>query len=615
MPEALFQISEPGSSDKEACKGRAVGIDLGTTNSLVAYVSAGQPVCIPDEAGRTLLPSVVHYGDSIIVGREAQLLAAQFPRDTISSVKRFMGRSAKEAEALHKVVPYDFGGEAVVRFKVHGREVTPIEVSAEILKVLAERAKRELGGELDGVVITVPAYFDDAQRQATKDAGRLAGLEVLRLLNEPTAAALAYGLDKQSQGTFAVFDLGGGTFDISILKLEDGVFEVKSTGGDTALGGDDFDRAILQLVQQESGFEDRGMLRTILDAARAARERLTTDAKAEIVIDRYRRTITRDELEKLIAPTIERTRRPCLQALKDAGLEPQQLDGVILVGGATRTPAVRAFVKAIFGREPLGDINPDEVVALGAAVQADLLAGAGRDDVLLLDVIPLSLGLEMMGGVVEKLIPRNTTIPAGAKQVFTTFADKQTGFDLHVVQGERELATQNRSLARFFLKGLPPAPAGMVKAEVTFLVDADGILRVMAKELATGKEAFIEVKPSYGLGEDEIERMLRESFEHADEDVKTRLLVEQRVEADRILAALAGALAADGDLLENGEGEQIAAAKKTLEQLKAGSDHNAIRQAIEALDHASAEFAKRRMDRAFAREMAGKRLDEVERKL
>jgi molecular chaperone HscA len=619
MPEALFQISEPGSSEKEACKGRAVGIDLGTTNSLVAYVNAGQPVCIPDEAGRTLLPSVVHYGEQVIVGREAQLLAAQFPRDTISSVKRFMGRSAKEAEALHKVVPYEFGGDAVVRFKVQGREVTPIEVSAEILKVLAERAKRELGGELDGVVITVPAYFDDAQRQATKDAGRLAGLEVLRLLNEPTAAALAYGLDKQSQGTFAVFDLGGGTFDISILKLEDGVFEVKSTGGDTALGGDDFDRAILQLVQREMGNEDRRLVRPILDAARAARERLTNESKTEIVIDRYRRTITRDELEKLIAPTIERTRQPCVQALKDAGLltdgKTHDLDGVILVGGATRTPAVRAFVKAIFGLEPLGDINPDEVVALGAAVQADLLAGAGRDDVLLLDVIPLSLGLEMMGGVVEKLIPRNTTIPCGAKQVFTTFADKQTGFDLHVVQGERELATQNRSLARFYLKGLPPAPAGMVRAEVTFLVDADGILRVMAKELATGKEASIEVKPSYGLAEDEIERMLRESYEHADEDVKARLLVEQRVEADRILAALSGALAADGDLLENGEREQIDAAKKTLEQLKVGLDHNAIRQAIEALDHTSAEFAKRRMDRAFARDMAGKRLDEVERKL
>jgi molecular chaperone HscA len=361
--------------------------------------------------------------------------------------------------------------------------------------------------------------------------------------------------------------------------------------------------------------EDRALVRPILDAARAARERLTTEAKTELVVDRYRRTLTREELDALIAPTIERTRRSCLQAMKDAALEPNQLDGVILVGGATRTPAVRAFVQEIFQREPLGDINPDEVVALGAAVQADLLAGAGRDDVLLLDVIPLSLGLEMMGGVVEKLIPRNTTIPCGAKQVFTTFADKQTGFDLHVVQGERELASQNRSLARFYLKGLPPAPAGMVRAEVTFLVDADGILRVMAKDLGTGNETSIEVKPSYGLGEDEVERMLRESFEHADEDVRARLLVEQRVEADRILLALRGALAADGDVLSADERKLIDSAAKTVEELKAGTDHNAIRQAIEALDHASAEFAKRRMDRAFQREMAGKRLDEVERKL
>jgi molecular chaperone HscA len=617
--------------EKAACKGRAVGIDLGTTNSLVAYVEAGRPVCIPDGAGRNLLPSVVHYADDgqVVVGREAQSLAARFPQDTISSVKRFMGRGADDAEARRLMTPYELAsqpGEPVVRFRVAGgrRRVTPIEVSAEILKVLARRAALALGGELDGAVITVPAYFDDAQRQATRDAGRLAGLEVLRLLNEPTAAALAYGLDKQSQGTFAVFDLGGGTFDISILKLEDGVFEVKSTGGDTALGGDDFDRALAAIVLAEmgkpDGAGDRQLVRSVMDAARAARERLTAEERTELSVGSYRRTLTRAQLDEAIAPIIGRTEAPCRQALRDAGLLDRAgtlsgLDGVILVGGATRTPAVRAFVRALFGQEPLGDIDPDQVVALGAAVQADLLAGAGRDDVLLLDVIPLSLGLEMMGGVVEKLVPRNTTIPCGAKQVFTTFADNQTGFDLHVVQGERELASQCRSLARFQLKGLPPAPAGMARAEVLYLVDADGILRVTAKNLETGEEASIEVKPSYGLGEDEIERMLRESYEHADEDVRTRLLVEQRVEAERILAATRAALAADPELCPPDERQAIERAMAALATLAAGRDAGAIRQGIEALDASSKEFASRRMNQALARSMTGRSVAEVEEKL
>jgi molecular chaperone HscA len=530
-----------------------------------------------------------------------------------------MGRGGGDAEVTGRLAPYDFASgpaDPVVRFRVGSRVVTPIEVSAEILRVLADRGRRELEGELDGAVITVPAYFDDAQRQATKDAGRLAGLEVLRLLNEPTAAALAYGLDKRKDGTFAVFDLGGGTFDISILKLEDGVFEVKATGGDSELGGDDFDRALARLALAEMGRSSPELVRAAMDAARAAKERLTSAESTEIVVGHFRKPLSRAELEQIIAPILARTTAPCRRALKDAGLAAGGLDGVILVGGATRTPAVRRHVRELFGMEPLADIDPDQVVALGAAVQADLLAGSGpRDDVLLLDVIPLSLGLEMMGGVVEKVIPRNTTIPCGAKQVFTTFADRQTGFDLHVVQGERELASECRSLARFVLGGLPPAPAGVVRAEVTFLVDADGILRVSAREESTGKEASIEVKPSYGLGEDEIERMLRESYEHAEDDVVTRLLVEQRVEAERILRALAGALAKDADLLEPDERAEIDRAAGTLAQLKEGKDAGAIRQAIEALDLATKEFATRRMNRVLAEKMAGRSVEEVERKL
>jgi molecular chaperone HscA len=550
-----------------------------------------------------------------VVGWEALAQAAQFPRDTIVSVKRFMGRGPEDAETTRRFTPYQFASQTgpVVRFAVAGeRQVTPIEVSAEILRELRLRAEKALGGELDGVVITVPAYFDDAQRQATKDAGRIAGLNVLRLLNEPTAAALAYGLDKKSEGLFAVYDLGGGTFDISILKLTGGVFEVKSTGGDTALGGDDFDRALAELLAQKRGLDAHAMgaseRRALLDEARAIKHDLTAANEAG--------GVTRAEFDAAIAPIIVRTGGSCRRALKDAQIDAGKLDGVILVGGATRTPAVRAYVKELFGKEPLGDIDPDQVVALGAAVQADLLAGAGpREDVLLLDVIPLSLGLELMGGVVEKVVHRNSTIPCGARQTFTTYADKQTGFDLHVVQGERETVDQCRSLAKFQLKGIPPMAAGMARLEVTFLVDADGILSVSAREETTGKEANVQVKPSYGLSEEQIEQMLLDSYDHAEEDLHKRQLVEARVEAERILAALEVALQADGSLLSSGERAEVEAAGEKLRQAAAGGDHRAIRARTEDLDHATKPFAERRMNAQIQRAIGGHDVDEIEKKV
>jgi molecular chaperone HscA len=631
--EALFNIAEPGQPQaKEVCKGRAVGIDLGTTNSLVAVVQAGQPICLP-EGGTSLLPSVVYYaGDgSVVVGQQARELAVAAPHDTIASVKRFMGRGPADAEATRQLTPYRFApgaaGDGVVRFAVAGgaRAVTPMEVSAEILRVLKLRAEAALGGELDGAVITVPAYFDDGQRQATRDAGRLAGLEVMRLLNEPTAAALAYGLDKQAEGNFAVFDLGGGTFDISILKLAGGVFEVKSTGGDSALGGDDFDRAVAAHFLRTMGLPEDAcgsaqLARAVLDAGRAAKEALTTAAETDVVVrlptgGTWQGHLTLVELDELVRPVLARCAPPVRRALRDADLAAGQLSGVILVGGATRMPLVRRFVAQLFEREPLADIDPDEVVALGAAIQADLLARGGRSDVVLMDVVPLSLGLEMMGGVTEKLIYRNTTVPCGAVQTFTTYADNQTGFDLHVVQGERELVADCRSLARFKLGGIPPMTAGMARLKVTFTVDADGILSVSAREEHTGQEASIRVKPSYGLRDDEVERMIRDSFDHADQDMGARLLAVERVEADRILAATRAALAGAAHLLVPGEGEAIEAAMAAVEAAKPGADHLAIRAAVQGLDEASKEFARRRMNAALDESVRGQSLDAVEKKV
>ncbi|WP_164020582.1 Fe-S protein assembly chaperone HscA [Pyxidicoccus trucidator] len=598
-------------------KGYAVGIDLGTTNSLVAAVVQDTPRCVPvDEGDSLLLPSVVHYAKDggVVVGARARRLAPEHPTDTIASVKRFMGRSPDDAET-RKLGHYRFvPGAKVVRFDVAGgTPVTPIEVSGEVLRALKRRAEAHFSTKVEQAVITVPAYFDDAQRQATKDAGRLAGLEVLRLLNEPTAAALAYGLDKGSQGTFAVYDLGGGTFDVSILKLVEGIFEVKSTGGDSALGGDDFDRAIAQQVLQAMGAAEPSpsLVAEVLAASRKAKEALTDAPEVQLTVGGHTQTVKRSDMETWIQPYVQKTGVVCRRALKDAGVTAGELDGVILVGGATRVPAVRRFVAELFGREPLGDIDPDQVVALGAAVLANLLTSVNRqDDVLLLDVIPLSLGLETMGGIVEKLIPRNSTIPMAAAQVFTTFKDGQTGLDVHVVQGERELVEDNRSLARFTLSGIPPLAAGIARVEVRFSVDADGILSVSAKEQSTGAAQSITVKPSHGLTDEEIEQMLLDSIDHAEDDIQARQVREQRVDAERVLAEADRQLREHGSLLQEGEREAIDAGLARVRELMKGEDHLKLKEAVHTLDEASRPFIERVMNQAITSVVAGHSVEE-----
>ena len=610
----LLQIGDPLK------KGTPVGIDLGTTNSLVARVVAGRPECMPvDDEGGRLLPSVVHYDPESglpTVGKSARVLANRYPKDTIVSVKRFMGRSLSDLDERLRGT-YDFAEDGtVVRFLAGNKAVTAVEVSAEILKGLRRRAEGFLRQKLEQAVVTVPAYFDDAQPQATKDASRLAGLDVLRILNEPTAAALAYGLDKKVNGRFAVYDLGGGTFDVSILALDNGVFQVLATKGDTGLGGDDFDRALLRFALEKSlgrapDFKaDVGeRLPELLFAARAAKEALTEAERAELDLGSARVALARSDFEELpeVQALVERTLRIARMALIDARLKPDELDGVVLVGGMTRVPFVRRSVERLFGRPPLSDIDPDEVVALGAAIQADLLAGQGpRDDVLLLDVTPLSLGLETMGAVVEKLIPRNSTIPTSAAQIFTTFKDGQNAMDVHVLQGERELVEDCRSLARFRLSKIPPMAAGLARIQVTFALDADGILNVSAKELSTGFEQSVTVKPSHGLSDDEVERMLMESIDNAEEDVRRRLSRDAKVEAERIIHEARKRLAEHAFLLQSREREEIELAIDLLQQSMQGDDHRQIQGKQEKLVLASNAFAERVMNYEIERAVKGK---------
>ncbi|HHG4849664.1 TPA: Fe-S protein assembly chaperone HscA [Pseudomonas aeruginosa] len=617
---ALLQIAETGQSPKPHERRLAVGIDLGTTNSLVAAVRSGVAEPLPDAQGRLILPSAVRYhAERAEVGESARAAAAEDPFNTVISVKRLMGRGLEDVKQLGEQLPYRFRqGESHMPFieTVQGLK-SPVEVSADILRELRQRAETTLGGELVGAVITVPAYFDDAQRQATKDAARLAGLNVLRLLNEPTAAAVAYGLDKGAEGLVAIYDLGGGTFDISILRLTRGVFEVLATGGDTALGGDDFDHAIAGWVIEQAGLSadlDPGSQRQLLQIACAAKERLTDEASVRVAYGDWSGELSRATLDELIEPFVARSLKSCRRAVRDSGVDLEEIRSVVMVGGSTRVPRVRTAVGELFGCEPLTDIDPDQVVAIGAAIQADALAGNKRgEELLLLDVIPLSLGLETMGGLMEKVIPRNTTIPVARAQEFTTYKDGQTAMMIHVLQGERELVKDCRSLARFELRGIPPMVAGAAKIRVTFQVDADGLLGVSARELSSGVEASIQVKPSYGLTDGEIARMLKDSFDYAGDDKAARALREQQVEAQRLLEAVQSALDVDGErLLDEEERLAIAAQMDTLRELAGGSDTAAIENQIKRLSQVTDAFAARRMDATVKAALSGRRLNEIE---